>query len=53
MIEAPDCTCMQLTGAHDEKCAYIKYVRSADYEPDLEIPVALRRPRDVVAGVFD
>lgn len=48
----PDCTCMMLTGAHDEKCAVIVYVRRPEYEPDLEIPAALRRER-APPSVFD
>lgn len=52
-MDEPECNCMQLTGACDEKCQRIVWVRRPDYEPDLTIPVFLVRLRVAPVGVFD
>ena len=50
----PDCDCLCLTGAHDESCTYIRFVRSSRYMPDLDIPQCLRREKKPTqSGVFD
>jgi len=54
----PPCTCDRPGGAHDERCAHVRFVRSSIYEPDLTVPEFLRRQKAVVAakqssGVFD
>ncbi len=51
----PACTCDRPDGAHDERCAYIRWVRSTAYDPgDMEIPLfLLRKIEEARGGVFD
>lgn len=49
----PACTCERPDGAHDEKCAYIRHVRSPDYEPDLTLLEFLDRRRKPAPSAFD
>lgn len=57
MNAQPDCDCFMLTGAHDEKCAWVRWLRAGGAkDDDLEIPTFLdrrKKPAPADGGAFD